>query len=58
MNKVITLLLVIKNVIFTQQCFVFPIINPIILGSDFLDIYIAVLDIVDRAITLCCTDYN
>ena len=46
-NKAITLDLVIDNVTFTQQCFVLPITNPIILGSDFLDIYFAVLDIGD-----------
>ena len=37
MNKVVTLDLVIDNVFFTQQCFVLPIMNPIILGCDFLD---------------------
>ena len=57
MNKVITLDLVIKNVIFIQQCFVLPITNPIVLGSDFLDIYFAVLDIGDCTITLHCADY-
>ena len=56
-NKVITLDLVINNGIFTQQCFFQPITNPIILGSDFLDTYFAVLDINDCTITLCCTDY-
>ena len=49
--------LVIQNVIFTQQCFVLPITNPIILGSDFLDTHFAVLDIVDSTLTLHCTDY-
>ena len=49
--------LVIKNVIFTQQCFVLPITNPIILGSDFLDTHFAVLDIGDSTITLRCADY-
>ena len=38
-NKVVTLGLVINNVIFIQECFILPITNPIILGSDFLDIY-------------------
>ena len=57
MNKIIMLDLVIKNVIFIQQCFDLPITNPIILGSDFLDTHIAVLDIGDHTITLCCTDY-
>ena len=33
--KVITLDLVIDNIIFTQQCFVQPITNPILLGSGF-----------------------
>ena len=47
MSKVIMLDLVIENVIFTQQCFVLPSTNPIILGSDFLDIHFAVLDIGD-----------
>ena len=41
-NKFITLDLVIKIVIFTQQGFVVPITNPIILGSDFLDKHFAV----------------
>ena len=58
MKKVITLGLVIKNVTFTQQCFVLPITNPIILGSNFLDTHFAVLDIGDHTITLCCTDYT
>ena len=57
MNKAITLDLVIYDVIFTQQCFVLPITNPIILGSDFLDIYFAVLDIGNCTITLHCADY-
>ena len=57
MNKVITLYLLIDNVIFTQQCFVLPITNPIILGSDFLDTHFAVLDIDNHTITLCCADY-
>ena len=58
MNKVITLDLVINNVIFTKQCFVLPMTNPIILGIDFLDIHFAMLDIGDCvAITLCCTNY-
>ena len=46
-NKVITIDLVIENVIFTQQCLVLPITNPIILGSDFLDTHFAMLDIGD-----------
>ena len=37
-NKVIMLYLVIKTMIFTQQYFVLPITNSIILGSDFLDV--------------------
>ena len=57
MNKVTTQDLVIKNFIFTQQCFVLPITNPIILGSDFLDTYFAVLDIGDHTITLPYADY-
>ena len=57
MNKVITLDLVIDNVIFIQQCFVLPITNPIILGSNFLDIHFAVLDISNCIITLYCADY-
>ena len=56
-NKVITLNLVIINVIFMQQCFVLPKTNPIILESDFLDIYFAVLDIINCTITLYCADY-
>ena len=56
-NTVITLGLAIDNVIFTQQCFVLPITNPIILGSDFLDTHFAVLDIGDCIITLHCADY-
>ena len=58
MNKVITLYLVIDNVTFTQQCFVLPITNPIILGSGFMDTDFAVLDIGDHTITLHCTDYT
>ena len=57
MNRVIILDLVIENVIFTQQCFVLPITNPIILGNAFLDTHFAVLDIGDYTITLHCTDY-
>ena len=45
MNKKITLILLIDNVIFTQQCCVLPITNLIILDSDFLDINFSVLDI-------------
>ena len=52
MNKAIMLYLVIKNVIFTQKCFILPITNPIILGSDFLDTHFAVLDIGNHTITL------
>ena len=55
-NKVITLDLVVKNVISLQQCFVFPINNPTILESDFLDIHFAVLDIGNYTITLHCAD--
>ena len=58
MNKVIKLDLVIENVIFPQQCFVLPITNPIIMGSDFLDTHFAVLDTSDCTITLHCTDYK
>ena len=57
MNKAITLDLVINNVIFTKQCCVLPITNPIILGSDFLDTHFAVLDIGDCTITLRWADY-
>ena len=46
MKKVIALDLVIDNVIFTQQCYVLPITNPIILGSDFLDTHFSMLDMV------------
>ena len=56
-NKGITIDLVIENVILTKHYFVLPITNPIILGSDFLDTYFAIVDISDRTITLCCTDY-
>ena len=56
-NKVTTLELITKNVSFTQQCFVLPITNPIILGSGLLDTHFAVLDIGDHTITLCCTVY-
>ena len=55
-NKVITLDLVINNVIFTQEYFVLPITNPIILGSDFLNTHFTVLDIGDHTITLHCDD--
>ena len=58
MNKVITLDLVLKNVICTQQCFVLPITSPIILESDFLDTHFAVLDIGDYNITLHYADYT
>ena len=57
MNKKTILDLVIESIIFTQQCFVLAIMNTIILGSDFLDTYFAVLDIGNRTITLCYTDY-
>ena len=57
-NKVITLDLVIDNIVFTHQCFVLPITNPIILGSDFLDTHFAVLDIGGCSITLCCANYT
>ena len=57
MNKVIALDLIINNKIFLQQCFVLPIMNPIILGSDFLDTHFTVLDIGNCTITLHCTDY-
>ena len=58
MNKVIMLDIAIENAIFTQQCFVLPITNPIILGSNFLDTNFAVLDIGDCTITLCCAAYT
>ena len=57
MNKVITLGLVIENVILIRQCFVLPINNPTILGSDFLYRYFVVLDIGDYTTTLHCVDY-
>ena len=57
MDKVITLDLVIKILIFVQQCSFLPITNPIILGSNFLDTHFAVLDIGDCTITLHCADY-
>ena len=57
-NKVITLHLVTENVVFTQQCFILPITNPIILGSDFLDTHFAVLDIGDYTITFGYADYT
>ena len=57
MNKATILELVIKNVIFIQQCFSLPIINPIILESDFLDTYFTVLNISDHTITLHRADY-
>ena len=56
-NKVIIFELVNKNVIFTQLCFVLPITNPIIPGSEFLDIYFVVIGVGDYTITLCCTNY-
>ena len=34
-NKIITLDLIVKNIIFIQQFFVIPITSPIILGSNF-----------------------
>ena len=57
-NKVTTLDLVINSIISINQCFICPITNPIILGSDFLDTQFAMLDIGDRIITLCYTDYT
>ena len=57
MNNYITLNLVIDSVIFRQQCFFLLITNPIILGSDFLDTHLTVLDISDHASTLHCADY-
>ena len=57
MKKVFTLDLIIDSVFFTQQCFVLPITNPNILGSDSIDIHFAVLDICDHTITLHCTEY-
>ena len=56
-NKAIILDLVIKNMIFTQQCFVLPISNPVILESDFLDIHFAVLDIGDHTILMLYANY-
>ena len=56
-NKVITLYLVFENVAFTQQWFVLPITNPIILGSDCLDTQFVVLDMGNYTITLHCADY-
>ena len=53
-NKGLTVVLVIDNVTFTQQCFVLPITGTIILGSDLLEIYFAMLDIGDCTITLHC----
>ena len=57
MNKIIALDLTINNIIFLQQYFVLPIMNPIILGSYFLDTHFTVLDISDCTITLHCADY-
>ena len=58
MNKVIALELIIENIVLIQQCFFLPITNHIILWSDFLDTYFAVLDIGDYTITLYCADYT
>ena len=57
-NKDITIYLVIDYIVFIQQCFVLPITNSIILGSDFLDTHFTVLDLGDCTITLCCADYT
>ena len=57
MNKDITLDLIFDNVIFTQQYFILPITNPIMLGSDFLNTQFAVLNIGNHTINLHCTDY-
>ena len=46
-----------ENVVFTQQCFVLSINNSIILGSDFLDTYFAMLNTDKCIITLNCPDY-
>ena len=56
-NKPFTLVSVIYNMIFLQQCFVLPITKPIMLGSDFLGTHFVVLDIGDCTITLGCADY-
>ena len=56
-NKFFMLNLKIDNLILTKQCFVLPITNPIILGSDFLEIHFSVLDIGDCTITLRSTNY-
>ena len=57
MNKVITLDLLINNIIFTQQCSVLPITNLIILGSNFLHINFAVLNIGDCTVASHFTNY-
>ena len=57
MKKIIILDLVTENIIFTQQCFILPITNPIILGGDFLDTHFTVLDVGDCTINLYGTDY-
>ena len=56
-NKVVMLDLVVYNVFFTQQCSVLPITNYILLGSDFLDTYLAMLDIGNHNIALHYADY-
>ena len=43
--------------ILTKQGFILPIINPIILRSDFLVTHFDILDIGDHTITSCFIDY-
>ena len=52
MKKSIILDLVSENIFFTQQCFILPITNPIILGGGFLDTHFTVLDVGDCTINL------
>ena len=57
MKKVVILDLIIDNMIFTQQYFVLPFTNPILLGSNFLDNHFVMLDIGHHTISLHCNDY-
>ena len=51
------LYLVIQDIIFMQQCFLFLITNSILMGSSFLDTNFTMLDIGDFTITLHYADY-
>ena len=55
--KVVMLDLVVENIIFTQQCSLLLLTDPIILGSNILETHFAMPDIGDSTITLHFADY-